>query len=65
LSDRAREIHTAKKILADIPDVREDKVAAIKSQVAGNTYRCDAQKIAWGMVGESVLNAILQREHIR
>lgn len=56
LSDAAKTLQRAEKALADVPDVREDKVADIKNQLAQGTYRVDGQKIAFNMIKESILN---------
>jgi len=56
LSEEAKALNRMEKALADIPDVREDKVAAIKQQLNQGTYRVDGQKIAVNMMKESVLN---------
>ena len=60
LSDRAKEIYAAEKMLASVPDIRSEKVAELKAQVSSNTYHVDSRKIASGMIRESLLNAVLQ-----
>ena len=54
LSPLAREIHEAAKTLSAVPDVCEEKVAAIRSQIENGTYQIDGQKIAGRML-EDVL----------
>ncbi|MFH1984303.1 MAG: flagellar biosynthesis anti-sigma factor FlgM [Pseudomonadota bacterium] len=56
LSEEAKSLQRTEKALADVPDVREDKVAAIRNQLAQGTYRVDGQKIAFNMLKESILN---------
>lgn len=56
LSDEAKALQRTEKALTDVPDVREDKVAAIRKQLAQGTYRVDGQKIAFNMLKESILN---------
>ena len=56
LSEEAKALQRTEKALADVPDVREDKVAAIRKQLAQGTYRVDGQKIAFNMLKESILN---------
>jgi len=58
LSDRAKEIYAAEKMLASVPDIRSEKVAELKARVRGNTYHVDSRKIASGMIRDSVLNAL-------
>ena len=59
LSDNAKtriqEHKKAKEIAMNTPDVREDRVAAIKSQIQAGTYKVDSGKIADGMVREAVM----------
>lgn len=46
LSDRAREMSRAKEVANSAPDVREDRVAALKRKIADGSYRVDADAIA-------------------
>jgi negative regulator of flagellin synthesis FlgM len=56
LSTRAREIQQAKVEVSKAPDVREQKVQAIKSQVEQGTYNVSGEQIANKMVGESIID---------
>ena len=56
LSPMAREIAEAKKTIDSIPDIREEKVAAIKKQIETGTYKIDGKKVAFNMIKESILN---------
>jgi negative regulator of flagellin synthesis FlgM len=56
LSDEAKALQRMEKALKDVPDVREEKVAAIRAQLAQGTYRVDSEKIAANMLKESVFN---------
>ena len=56
LSTRAREIQQAKVEIARLPDVREEKVQEIKSQVDNGTYNVSGEQIANKMVGESIID---------
>jgi negative regulator of flagellin synthesis FlgM len=58
LSKKAKEIQQIKKILDEIPEVRQDKVRALKSQIANGTYRVDPEKIAEKMVGEALIDIV-------
>lgn len=59
VSDKARARASDQKKAVDLalqaPEVREDRVAAIKSQIAAGTYKVDSAKIADGMVREAVM----------
>jgi len=46
LSDTARSIMAAKKAVSDAPDVREDRVSALKSAIAAGTYSVDSRRLA-------------------
>ncbi len=56
LSTMAKEIQQAKVEVSKVPDVREEKVQEIKSQVEKGTYNVSGEQIADKMVGESVVD---------
>lgn len=56
LSPKAKEMQEAKRILGAIPDIREEKVAQIRKEIAEGTYQINSQKIAEKMVTESLVN---------
>jgi negative regulator of flagellin synthesis FlgM len=56
LSTKAKDIQQAKNALTKLPDVREEKVQEIKTQVDKGTYNVNAGKIADKMVNESIIN---------
>jgi negative regulator of flagellin synthesis FlgM len=56
LSTLAKDIQQAKNALSSVPDVREQKVAEIKSQVEKGAYKVSGEKIAGKMVGESIVD---------
>lgn len=58
LSQSARDLQKAQKTLQDLPDIREDKVAALKQQIENGTYDIRADKIAANMLKESLSNDI-------
>ena len=58
LSQSARDLKEAQKALQDLPDIREDKVAALKQQIENGTYDIRADKIAANMLKESLTNDI-------
>lgn len=53
LSPQAQELLNAQKALAAIPDVRAEKVEAIKARIADGTYRIDSEQIAAKMIREA------------
>ncbi len=60
ISDAAKKVQEARKQLDDIPDVREDKVSQLRSQIQNGTYEVDADKIAGKMIKEGLLNDALK-----
>ena len=56
LSTRAKEIQQAKVEVSKLPDVREEKVQEIKTQVEKGTYNVSGEQIANKMVGESIVD---------
>jgi negative regulator of flagellin synthesis FlgM len=56
LSTKAKDIQQAKSALSSVPDVREQKVAELKSQVEQGAYKVSGEKIAEKMVGESIVD---------
>jgi negative regulator of flagellin synthesis FlgM len=59
LSDRAKsrsaEQKKAFEIAKNTPDVREDRVAALKARIQAGTYEVDSGKIADGMLREAFM----------
>ena len=60
ISDAAKRVQEARRQLDDIPDVREDKVSELRSQIQNGTYEIDADKLAGKMIKESLLNDALK-----
>lgn len=56
LSTKARDIQQIKTQLADTPDIREDKVRALRAEIEQGTYRVGGDQIAEKMVGESLVD---------
>lgn len=46
ISDRAQEIQRITQLIKDLPDVREDRVQALKAQVENGTYNVSSEDIA-------------------
>jgi negative regulator of flagellin synthesis FlgM len=60
LSPRVRELQAARETLASLPEIREEKVAAIRAQIEAGTYAVDSEKVAGKMIAEALLNAHLK-----
>ena len=56
LSTTAKDVQNLSNAISKLPDVREDKVQALKDQIEKGTYKVDAEKTAEKMVGESLLD---------
>lgn len=52
LSTAAREIQQMKNALNEIPEVRENKVADLKSRIDNGTYDVSGEEVAKKMMGE-------------
>lgn len=52
ISGKAKEMAQAKQAAADAPDVREEKIAALKARIAEGKYKVDAEAIADRMVDD-------------
>jgi negative regulator of flagellin synthesis FlgM len=50
ISDKARSMVAANKAVSDAPDVREDRVAALKAAIAAGTYSVDSRQLASKLV---------------
>jgi negative regulator of flagellin synthesis FlgM len=60
ISDAAKRVQEARRQLDDIPDVREDKVSQLRSQIQNGTYEINADKIAGKMIKEGFFNDFLK-----
>ena len=60
LSPQVRELQSARESLAAMPEIREEKVAAIRAQIEAGTYVVDGEKIAGRMIEEALVNAHLK-----
>ncbi len=56
LSTTAKDVQNLSNAISKLPDVREEKVQALKDQIEKGTYKVDAEKTAEKMVGESLLD---------
>jgi negative regulator of flagellin synthesis FlgM len=56
LSDQAKQIQAATRLINAMPDVREDLVAQIREKISSGTYRIDPGKIAAAMLKEALFD---------
>ncbi|MEN6620513.1 MAG: flagellar biosynthesis anti-sigma factor FlgM [Smithella sp.] len=56
LSTQAKDIQQVNNTLSQLPDVREEKIQELKSQVEKGTYNVNGEDIAGKMVGESIVD---------
>ncbi len=59
LSPKAKEVQEATKLIKELPDIREEKIAKLKEEIDQGTYRIDGKKIAFKMLKESILDELL------
>jgi negative regulator of flagellin synthesis FlgM len=59
LSQEAKRVQKAKKLMESIPDIREEKIAKVKAQIENGTYQVQEKKLAAKMIKESLLNELL------
>jgi negative regulator of flagellin synthesis FlgM len=52
LSESARLLSAAHKSVASAPDMREDRVQALKAAIANGTYTVDSQQLARAMASK-------------
>jgi negative regulator of flagellin synthesis FlgM len=52
ISQTAKEIMQLKGFMQELPEVREDKVAALQQAIETGNYKIDARNIARKMLGE-------------
>jgi len=59
LSQEAKRVQEAKKLMESIPDIREEKIAKVRAQMENGTYQVEEKKLAAKMIKESLLNELL------
>ncbi len=59
ISQNARNANGIKEQVDLIPDIREEKVAELKSRIEQGTYQVDGKKIAFKMIRESLIDEIV------
>jgi negative regulator of flagellin synthesis FlgM len=58
LSVRSREISHLEELIQSTPDVREDRVSQVRSQIERGTYNIKAEKIAEKIIGGSLIDEV-------
>ena len=56
LSSRAKDIRQIRAALANTPDVREDKVMALKQEIENGKYQIQSEAVANKMIDESLID---------
>ncbi len=58
LSATARDIQQLRNVIAELPDIREEKVQDLKSRIEQGNYNVSGDQIAEKMVGESLIDIV-------
>lgn len=62
ISQRARELALAKSVVAETPDVREDRIQQLKDKIAKGEYTPNVAGIADGIIREAVMEELAQKD---
>lgn len=62
LSPEAKELSTIRQIIEKAPEVRFEKVAAIKQAIANGAYQVDSSEVAHRMLVRSLVDRIIEGE---
>ena len=54
LSTQAKDFTSVKRMLSDIPEVREDKVQEIKKRIENGTYNVSSKDVASKILAQSI-----------
>ena len=57
-SQKARDINQIEMAINKLSDIREDKVAQLKSRIEAGTYSVDGEEVATKMIAESLLDIL-------
>ena len=58
LSTRSRDLLQIKTVVAQLPEVREEKVEALKARIESGAYNVNGNQISKKMVGEALTDII-------
>ena len=64
ISPKAKELSLARAAVESTPDIREDKVADLKSRIASGQYQPDAGKIADGIAREAIKDELAKNPDV-
>jgi negative regulator of flagellin synthesis FlgM len=56
LSTRSKDLLQIKKAVSQLPEIREEKIQELKTQIEQGTYKINGDKIAEKMIGESLID---------
>ena len=59
LSEKAKDIRSAKKAMENVPDIRTEKVESLKEAISKGVYNVKGEVIADKMIRQSILDFIL------
>lgn len=59
ISDRAREFQQLALSVAQVPDIRADKVAKLRDAIGAGTYNVRGDQVADKVIRQTILDAIL------
>lgn len=59
ISDKARDVQRLNQLVLEVPEVRTEKVEALKKQVTAGTYGADGKAVAQKMVESTLLDKVL------
>ncbi len=62
LSQGARDLSRAKKMLESVPDVRGDMVVKLKTDIEHGAYNIDAGKVAEKMIAKALRDSIYSKK---
>ncbi len=62
LSAQGKEIQALKQRIAQLPEVREDRVAELKSAIQSGTYQVSARQVAEKMVDRSLADHLINKD---
>ena len=61
LVSRASEVHHVKKMLKNVPDMRNDKVQTLKSGINEGSYKVKVEKVAEKIIERTLKTAISKK----
>lgn len=59
ISDKARDSQRLNQLVAEVPEIRDGKVEALKKQISEQTYGADGRAVAAKIVESTLLDKIL------